>query len=160
MADTQTVPDLRPCFVQLAKWLDGESDRVEQIGVNETVVYRETRDSASRIRGRAMMCRQTVLESPRGAQILAAEGDTAIVVPLADLVELAQLGKLMRDAQSRYFAARDAKRGITAEGELLAAKIAEKRFDAAVKKILERKRQPEIPGVGDSPTGEEGGGLF
>ncbi len=67
-------------------------------------------------------------------------------MPLSDLLSLAQLGLVMRNAQRSYFAQRKRVPHSAAEIEYRAAREAEKRFDSAVSDTLSRERQT-LPGM-------------
>jgi len=75
---------------------------------------------------------------------------TVPMIGLAELLALANLGLRMRNAQKAYFKKRNPKLQQYAEEELLAAKRVEASFDAAVKEVLARPRQPALPGMGES----------
>lgn len=80
----------------------------------------------------------------------AAAADTAVFVPLADVLKLAQLGKDMRRAQQRYFAARKAAPTGDHREQLSAARDLERRFDRECAELIARERVC-LPGM-------EGGG--
>ena len=71
------------------------------------------------------------------------------LVPLSELIALAQLGRAMRAAQKTYFARRKASPTDPCLAELRAAGHAERRFDRAAHDALNRER-PALPGMDGS----------
>lgn len=73
--------------------------------------------------------------------------DTVALVPLAELLDLARLGKEMRRAQRAFFEQRKQNPHTPATAALAAARDGERRFDAAIAKVLAREKRPSMPGL-------------